>query len=111
MKLSNLIDTLNERVGYLANWAVLLSCLISAGNAMVRYAFDMPARKGMIEFARRAAAIGLAPPFEPRYFEDPRPRLGVALDDILEEASRGRRLSLAEAERLVEQAPLIRAAS
>ena len=41
MKLSNLIDTLNERVGYLANWAVLLSCLISAGNAMVRYAFDI----------------------------------------------------------------------
>ena len=41
MKLSNLIDALNERVGYLANWAVLLSCLISAGNAMVRYAFDI----------------------------------------------------------------------
>ena len=41
MKFSNLIDTLNERVGYLANWAVLLSCLISAGNAMVRYAFDI----------------------------------------------------------------------
>ena len=41
MKLSNLIDALNERVGTLANWAVLLSCLISAGNAMVRYAFDI----------------------------------------------------------------------
>lgn len=40
MKLSNMIDALNERIGYVANAAVLLSCLISAGNAMVRYAFD-----------------------------------------------------------------------
>jgi TRAP-type mannitol/chloroaromatic compound transport system permease small subunit len=38
--LSTAIDSLNERVGTLANWAVLLSCLISAANAMVRYAFD-----------------------------------------------------------------------
>ncbi len=41
LKLTRLIDELNKRVGYLANWAVLLSCLISAGNAMMRYAFDM----------------------------------------------------------------------
>lgn len=34
------IDTLNERVGRLATWAVLLSCLVSAGNATVRYALD-----------------------------------------------------------------------
>ncbi len=41
VKLSSLIDALNEHVGYLANWAVVLSCAISAGNAMMRYAFDM----------------------------------------------------------------------
>jgi TRAP-type mannitol/chloroaromatic compound transport system permease small subunit len=33
------IDQLNERVGYVCNLLVLLSCLVSAGNAMIRYAF------------------------------------------------------------------------
>lgn len=41
IKFSKFIDALNEQVGYLANWAVVLSCAISAGNAMMRYAFDM----------------------------------------------------------------------
>lgn len=41
LKFRNFNDGLNERVGYLANWAVLLSCLISAGNATMRYAFDI----------------------------------------------------------------------
>jgi TRAP-type mannitol/chloroaromatic compound transport system permease small subunit len=36
-----MIDKINERLGLIANWMVLTSCLISAGNAMVRYAFDM----------------------------------------------------------------------
>ena len=40
LRLSRGIDSLNEKIGYSANIAVLLSCLISAGNAMVRYAFD-----------------------------------------------------------------------
>lgn len=40
LKFSQAVDALNERVAHLANWAVLASCLISAGNAMVRYAFD-----------------------------------------------------------------------
>ena len=31
------VDRLNYHVGNLANWAVLLSCGISAGNAFVRY--------------------------------------------------------------------------
>jgi TRAP-type mannitol/chloroaromatic compound transport system permease small subunit len=35
------IDTLNQRLSYLADWSVLLACVISAGNAMVRYAFDL----------------------------------------------------------------------
>ncbi|MDY0745684.1 TRAP transporter small permease subunit [Paucibacter sp. R3-3] len=34
------IDRLNDRFGALARWAVLLSCLISAANAVVRYALD-----------------------------------------------------------------------
>jgi len=31
------IDWLNDRFGWIAQWAVLLSCLISSGNALVRY--------------------------------------------------------------------------
>jgi TRAP-type mannitol/chloroaromatic compound transport system permease small subunit len=39
LAVSNAIDQLNERIGYLCNLLVLLSCLVSAGNAMIRYAF------------------------------------------------------------------------
>ncbi len=35
------IDTLNERISRLAAAAVLAACLISAGNAVVRYALDV----------------------------------------------------------------------
>jgi TRAP-type mannitol/chloroaromatic compound transport system permease small subunit len=34
------VDWLNEKIGYICNLMVLLSCVVSAGNAMVRYAFD-----------------------------------------------------------------------
>ena len=40
LKLTQAIDALNEQIAHLANWGVLLSCLISAANAMIRYAFD-----------------------------------------------------------------------
>lgn len=35
------IDWLTDRFGTLAAWAVLLSCAISAGNAAIRYAFNL----------------------------------------------------------------------
>jgi TRAP-type mannitol/chloroaromatic compound transport system permease small subunit len=38
LKFSRAIDALNEKFGVIANWLVLLACLISAGNAMSRYA-------------------------------------------------------------------------
>jgi TRAP-type mannitol/chloroaromatic compound transport system permease small subunit len=41
LTLSRAIDAMNERLGWLANAFVLLACLISAGNAMSRYAFDL----------------------------------------------------------------------
>ena len=41
ISLSRAIDALNDRLGRLANWLVLAACLISAGNAMSRYAFDL----------------------------------------------------------------------
>src|SRR3569623_1112903 len=34
------IDLLNEKIGYVCNLLVLLACLVSAGNAMIRYAFS-----------------------------------------------------------------------
>ena len=39
LALSRVIDAMNERLSYIANWLVMLSCLISAGNAFSRYAF------------------------------------------------------------------------
>jgi TRAP-type mannitol/chloroaromatic compound transport system permease small subunit len=37
---AKLVDKINERFGKVAGYAVLLACLISAGNAFIRYAFD-----------------------------------------------------------------------
>lgn len=41
LAISRVIDAVNERLGRVANWAVLVAVVISAGNAMVRYAFDL----------------------------------------------------------------------
>jgi TRAP-type mannitol/chloroaromatic compound transport system permease small subunit len=40
LRLSAFIDALNERVGHLSYWLILLAVLVSAGNAIVRYVFD-----------------------------------------------------------------------
>ena len=39
-KLSKAIDWFNHKVGYVASWMILLSCLVSAGNASWRKIFD-----------------------------------------------------------------------
>ena len=39
--LSRAIDFVNARLGRVANWMILIACLISAANAMIRYAFDI----------------------------------------------------------------------
>jgi len=41
LALSRVIDAVNEKLGWIADWLVLLSCLISAGNAFSRYAFSI----------------------------------------------------------------------
>ena len=41
LKLSRAIDALNEKAGWVATWLVLVACLISAGNAVMRWGFDM----------------------------------------------------------------------
>ena len=40
LSLSRLIDALSNRVGRLIYWLILVAVLISAGNAIVRYAFN-----------------------------------------------------------------------
>jgi TRAP-type mannitol/chloroaromatic compound transport system permease small subunit len=40
LALSRGIDTMNKRLSLIATWLVLLSCVISAGNAMSRYAIN-----------------------------------------------------------------------
>ncbi|HTE37794.1 MAG TPA: hypothetical protein VK630_14730, partial [Reyranella sp.] len=34
------VDAVNEKIGYVCNWLVLLACIVSGGNAMIRYAYD-----------------------------------------------------------------------
>jgi TRAP-type mannitol/chloroaromatic compound transport system permease small subunit len=41
LKLSGVIDWINEKIGFVANLLVLLACVVSAGNAMSRYAFNL----------------------------------------------------------------------
>lgn len=40
LRLSSLIDALNERVGKLSYWLILIMALISAANATMRYTFN-----------------------------------------------------------------------
>ena len=41
LKLSGLIDALNERVGRVIMWLILVAVLLSAGNAIARKVFRM----------------------------------------------------------------------
>ena len=41
LRFSRLVDILNHKFGLIANWMVLIACLISAGNAFMRYGFNM----------------------------------------------------------------------
>jgi TRAP-type mannitol/chloroaromatic compound transport system permease small subunit len=40
LALSTVIDLINEKIGYVCNLLVLAACIVSAGNAMIRYAFS-----------------------------------------------------------------------
>lgn len=40
LSLSAWIDALNFQIGKVCDWLVLWACLVSGGNAMVRYAYD-----------------------------------------------------------------------
>jgi TRAP-type mannitol/chloroaromatic compound transport system permease small subunit len=40
LAVSSAIDLLNEKIGYVCNFLVLAACVVSAANAMIRYAFS-----------------------------------------------------------------------
>ncbi len=40
IKLTRVIDSLSDAAGFAAKWLVLFACLISAGNAVIRYLFS-----------------------------------------------------------------------
>ncbi len=40
LSVSRLIDSISQFIGKIADYMVLLCCLISAGNAIVRYLFN-----------------------------------------------------------------------
>jgi TRAP-type mannitol/chloroaromatic compound transport system permease small subunit len=52
LRFSHAVDRVNEKFGVIANWLVLLSCLLSAGNAAVRYGID-----GFLDLAQRYPAL------------------------------------------------------
>jgi len=52
------IDKLNDQFGWIAEWAVLLSCFISAGNALVRYGLSIGSNAWLeIQWYMFAAAV------------------------------------------------------
>ena len=41
LRFCRIVDAINDRLGWIAAWAVLAACLISAGNALIRYGLDI----------------------------------------------------------------------
>ena len=62
--LSRAIDWVNAQFGVIANWLVLLACLISAGNAGMRYTFSMSSNGWLeIQWYMFAGMVLLGGPF------------------------------------------------
>lgn len=40
LKLTHAVDRVSDVAGYIAKWLVLLACVVSAGNAVIRYLFS-----------------------------------------------------------------------
>jgi TRAP-type mannitol/chloroaromatic compound transport system permease small subunit len=64
LRLSRVIDTLNEGFGIAAIWLVLLSVLISAGNAVSRYAFSLSSNAWLeVQWYMFAGMVFLGAPY------------------------------------------------
>lgn len=59
-----LVDWTNEKLGKASGYLIMLSCLISAGNAIIRYAFDMSSNGWLeIQWYLFGAAVMLGAPY------------------------------------------------
>ena len=64
LRVSGAIDGVNERFGRIADWCVLLACLISAGNALIRYGFSFSSNAWLeIQWYLFAAMFMLGAPY------------------------------------------------
>ena len=64
LKVSRVIDAVNDRFGTLANWLVLFACLISAGNAISRYAFNISSNAWLeVQWYMFAAMVFFGAPY------------------------------------------------
>jgi TRAP-type mannitol/chloroaromatic compound transport system permease small subunit len=64
LAVSDAIDALNERFARIATWCVLLACVISAGNALVRYGFSFSSNAWLeIQWYLFAAMFMLGAPY------------------------------------------------
>jgi TRAP-type mannitol/chloroaromatic compound transport system permease small subunit len=64
LALSRGIDWSTEKLGIVANWLVLLSCLISAGNAFSRYLFSISSNSWLeIQWYMFAGMVLLGAPY------------------------------------------------
>jgi TRAP-type mannitol/chloroaromatic compound transport system permease small subunit len=63
LKLALLMDKISQTLGKFAAWAVLMAALISAGNAFVRYGFDISSNGWLeIQWYMFAATVMLGAP-------------------------------------------------
>src|SRR5690348_8425966 len=64
LRLSKLIDAFSARVGRVANLMILLSCIISAANALIRYGFNWSSNWPLeLQWHLFAAAVMLGAPY------------------------------------------------
>ena len=58
LKFTRVVDAINDQFGIIANWLVLFACLVSAGNAAVRYGINICSDTQFPEPAAQVAAQG-----------------------------------------------------
>ncbi len=64
LKFSAIVDAINEKIGVVCNWLVLLACLVSGGNAMVRYAYDQSSNAWLeVQWYMFAAMVFFGAPY------------------------------------------------
>lgn len=60
LRLSRAIDWINDHFGRFAGWMIVLSCVVSAANAMIRYAFGISSNAFLeVQWYMFAAAVML----------------------------------------------------